>query len=159
MFCGGCGAVVVNGDQFCATCGRVANAIAPPPPARVAATVQTYQPPRRGNEQTTHAHIPPSRRQYTGWVLAAVVAAAAVAVGALIFVNRDDANSRDYPEAVRTNFVGACLTTGGAADYCRCGLEAVEELYTFDQYIVVELDYVRSGVYPPAVVHAFIGCM
>jgi hypothetical protein len=53
-------------------------------------------------------------------------------------------NVRDYPEEVRDNFMQAC-TVNTDAEPCLCLLEAIEEEFSYEEFVKLEQDLVNGS--------------
>lgn len=142
---------------------------APPPPGYPPPGYPSgFQPPApQGSNAARTAIIA------VGVGVGALVLVAIVAILAVTFLGRSTSSKfvavdpvestvsgtgRDYPAAVRSNFLDSCSTSSPAAA-CTCALEEIEQAYTLGEFVDAEQDYARTGEFPARMTSIMLGCM
>jgi hypothetical protein len=60
---------------------------------------------------------------------------------------------KQYPNNVRNNFINSCIASGKgytSETLCSCMLENIETNYSLNEYIDIELEYLKDGKFPDA---------
>ena len=66
-------------------------------------------------------------------------------------------SSNRYPEAVRSNFMTACVASSGDRPGCQCALDRMQSEYSLDEFI--EIDRLAwSGYMAPKIQQVFVDC-
>jgi hypothetical protein len=122
-----------------------------------------------GGWQTAAATPAPARSSMAkGWLFGIAFIVAVIGIGATALVALGGSGNDDpftassgsrYPAFVETNFMNSCTATGGTTDYCRCGLEHLEQSVDLGDFAELEQDYRESGKLPESITDAIQACI
>jgi hypothetical protein len=140
-------------------------------PRPVAQPVQQPWTPSGGWQTAAAAAATPAPARSSmakGWLFGIAFIVAVIGIGATALVALGGSGNDDpftassgsrYPAFVETNFMNSCTATGGTTDYCRCGLEHLEQSVDLGDFAELEQDYRESGQLPESITDAIRACI
>lgn len=167
LFCSRCGQSAPPDAAFCAACGgALARPAGATPIVPVPQPAALQRPPSSSegaqNVPVLQRPIPIQRRSSTavGWSLVTLALIFGL-VGAFFYLSRQRSDSPDaseWPPVVRSNFVNACVSTGGTSSECNCFYGKIQDGVTYDEYLTAESNYLSGASLPPEILKLAIPC-